>query len=86
MILLPIVSYSADGTIIFVFYLENLYRLHKRKQKADPSVLAHGRAIDRSIQFTLWWIPFVVLLGWFTRHPMHMLFGRFLFFVFCGTH
>ena len=75
LILLPIVSYSADGTITAVFCVEKMYKLIKRQQTMEPTVLAYGRAIDRAIQFTLWWIPFVVLLGWFTHHPMHMLFG-----------
>ena len=39
------------------------------------SEFAHGRPIDLSIQFTLWWTPFLVLLGWWTDRPMHLLFG-----------
>ena len=39
------------------------------------SEFAHGRPIDLSIQFTLWWTPFLVLLGWWTERPMHLLFG-----------
>ena len=42
------------------------------------SEFAHGRPIDLSIQFTLWWMPSLVLLGWWTNHPMHLLFGAFL--------
>ena len=68
-------SYSAAGTITVGFFLEQKHRLHKRRQKAEPAVLARGRAIDRSIQFTLWWVPFVVLLGWLSHKPIHMLFG-----------
>ena len=40
------------------------------------SEFAHGRPIDLSIQFTLWWMPFLVLLGWWTDRPMHLLFGE----------
>ena len=38
-------------------------------------MLARGRAIDLSIQFTLFWMPFLVLLGWWIDKPMHLLFG-----------
>ncbi|TBU39209.1 hypothetical protein BD309DRAFT_872771 [Dichomitus squalens] len=41
------------------------------------SEFAHGRPIDLSIQFTLWWTPFLVLLGWWTGRPMHLLFDYF---------
>ncbi|KAM5541654.1 hypothetical protein V8D89_004844 [Ganoderma adspersum] len=41
------------------------------------SEFAHGRPIDLSIQFTLWWMPFLVLLGWWTDRPMHLLFDYF---------
>ena len=37
--------------------------------------LAHWRPIDLSIQFMLWWTPFLILLGWWTGRPMHLLFG-----------
>ena len=39
--------------------------------------LAHWRPIDLSIQFMLWWTPFLVLLGWWTDRPMHLLFGTY---------
>lgn len=41
-----------------------------------PSQLAKARAIDLSIQFTLFWMPFLVLLGWWIDKPMHLLFGE----------
>ena len=46
--------------------------------EALASEFAHGRPIDLSIQFTLWWTPFLVLLGWWTNKPMHLLFGECL--------
>ena len=42
-----------------------------------PSELAKARAIDLSIQFTLFWMPFLVLLGWWIDKPMHLLFGSY---------
>ena len=41
-----------------------------------PKTLAEDRAIDLSIQFTLFWMPILVLLGWWTGRPFMMLFGR----------
>ena len=51
-----------------------------RSDDDDPglreSEFAHGRPIDLSIQFTLWWMPVLVLLGWWSGKPMHLLFGQ----------
>ncbi|KAH9939646.1 uncharacterized protein BXZ73DRAFT_43395 [Epithele typhae] len=85
LILLPVVSYSADGTVTVVFWLERRIRSHKKKQHIEPSILAEGRAIDLSIQFTLWWTPLVVLLGWFTGRPMHLLFDYFEVAILVGS-
>lgn len=38
---------------------------------------AKARAIDLSIQFSIFWMPFLVLLGWWINKPMHLLFGSF---------
>lgn len=75
LILLPFVSFSADGAVAIVFFLESVYDHVTGKKVQTPSMLARGRAIDLSIQFTLWWMPFLVLLGWWTARPMHLLFG-----------
>ena len=40
-----------------------------------PSELAKARAIDLSIQFSIFWTPFFVLLAWWIDKPLHMLFG-----------
>lgn len=114
LILLPIVSFSADGVIaIWKFFESNfaaplvsklprsvsdrLKDLRTRLRRAfrteslssvgfqgssdaddgDEPEFAHGRPIDLSIQFTLWWTPFLVLLGWWTDRPMHLLFDYF---------
>ena len=44
--------------------------------RLKPTLMSHGRPIDLSIQFTLLWMPVLVLLGWWTDRPMHLLFGR----------
>ncbi|KAI0740183.1 hypothetical protein C8Q76DRAFT_790652 [Earliella scabrosa] len=119
LVLLPIVSFSADGVIaiwkfsqptlsaltrpLYNKFLKTsvdklLVKIHKPAAQPhsshlaqvhasgdsdddDPglreSEFAHGRPIDLSIQFTLWWTPFLVLLGWWTDRPMHLLFDYF---------
>ncbi|KAM5541651.1 hypothetical protein V8D89_004841 [Ganoderma adspersum] len=77
LILLPFVSFSADGAVAVIFFCQAVYDRITNKEVHVPSMLARGRAIDLSIQFTLWWMPFLVLLGWWTDRPMHLLFDYF---------
>ncbi|TBU27140.1 hypothetical protein BD309DRAFT_872768 [Dichomitus squalens] len=77
LILLPFVSFSADGAVAAIFFCQAVYDRIANKEVQVPSMLARGRAIDLSIQFTLWWMPFLVLLGWWTSKPMHLLFDYF---------
>ena len=58
-----------------MFFLQAIYDHFTGREALVPSMLARGRAIDLSIQFTLWWMPFLVLLGWWIGKPMHLLFG-----------
>lgn len=51
---------------------------HSREFKLamkPPTSVAEARSIDLSIQFMLFWMPFLVLLGWWTQKPMSLLFG-----------
>lgn len=75
LILLPIVSFAADGFVTIVSFIRACLR-HIFKQPAAPATLAKARAIDLSIQFTLFWMPFLVLLGWWTNKPLTLLFGK----------
>ncbi|KAJ3517358.1 hypothetical protein NMY22_g13982 [Coprinellus aureogranulatus] len=84
LILLPLVSYAADGTVAMVYFFRHLLR-HFFKEPAPPQTLAKGRAIDLSIQFTLFWMPFFVLLGWWTGRPMTLLFDLFEVAVLIGA-
>ena len=52
------------------------HRIAKRAP-LEASDFAQARSIDVSIQFVLFWMPFIVLLGWWTDKPMHLLFGTF---------
>ncbi|KAG8711580.1 hypothetical protein FRC11_002424 [Ceratobasidium sp. 423] len=70
LILLPLLSFSADGLIAVVYFLKTILFLRPE----SPEELAKARSIDLSIQFALFWMPFVVLLGWWTHRPMSLLF------------
>lgn len=71
MILLPLISFSGDAVVVIIFFMRTVLL---RKSDAPPA-LANAEAIDMSIQFTLFWLPFLVLLGWWTDKPLHLLFG-----------
>ncbi|KAI9461408.1 hypothetical protein F5148DRAFT_1286668 [Russula earlei] len=75
-VLLPFVSFSADGTIALIFSVRSCLRRFFRPPE-PPDLLAEARAIDLSIQFLLFWMPLLTLLGWWLNKPMHMLFDMF---------
>ncbi|KAH9051585.1 hypothetical protein EDB83DRAFT_2316721 [Lactarius deliciosus] len=76
-ILLPIVSFSADATVAITFFIRQSLKAFIRNTAQPPESLAQARAIDMSIQFLLFWMPFLTLLGWWTNKPMSMLFDLF---------
>ncbi|KAF7331647.1 Sodium calcium exchanger [Mycena kentingensis (nom. inval.)] len=76
LVLLPLISYSGDGFLSVIFFLRGWYR-HLRGIRTPPGHLANARPIDLSIQFTLFWMPFIVLLGWWTNRPLLLLFDLF---------
>lgn len=80
LILLPIVSFSADGAVAIVYFIRAALFL----KPAPPATIAKARAIDLSIQFTLFWMPFLVLLSWWTDRPLTLLFGERLPFFDLG--
>jgi Ca2+:H+ antiporter len=71
LILLPLVSVTGDGFLAIFYFGQTLFL----DQPTPPVVLAKARAIDLSIQFSLFWMPFIVQLGWWIGKPMHLLFG-----------
>jgi len=75
-VLLPIVSFSADGAVAIVYFLRSFLRRFFSAPQ-PPDLLAEARAIDLSIQFLLFWMPLVTLLGWWLNKPMSMLFDLF---------
>ena len=76
LILLPVVSFAADGCVAIMFFGHRVINHIRGKATLLPEQLAKARAIDLSIQFTLFWMPFIVLLGWWIDKPMHLMFGK----------
>ena len=77
MILLPIVSFAANAFVAILYFIRYILRQFF-KEPEPPAGLAHARAIDLSIQFTLFWMPFFVLLVWVMGKPLTLLFGTLL--------
>ncbi|KAJ7067992.1 hypothetical protein C8F01DRAFT_978869 [Mycena amicta] len=76
MIILPLVSFSGDGFLSILFFCRSWIQ-YFRGAHSPPGQLASARPIDLSIQFTLFWMPFIVLLGWWSDRPMSLLFDLF---------
>lgn len=85
LILLPIVSFSADGVVAIVFFATSVFNHIIGRKTMVPSTLAKARAIDLSIQFTLFWMPFLVLLGWWISKPLHLMFDYFELAILLGA-
>ncbi|QRW22697.1 Sodium/calcium exchanger protein [Rhizoctonia solani] len=62
--------FAADGLIAIIYFMKAVCFLKPQ----SPDELAKARSIDLSIQFALFWVPVVVLLGWWTHRPMSLLF------------
>ncbi|KAJ7873296.1 hypothetical protein B0H14DRAFT_2720106 [Mycena olivaceomarginata] len=73
LVLLPLVSFSGDGFLAIVFFFRSWLRWIKG-QRPPPATLANARPIDLSIQFIMFWMPFITLLGWWMGNPMSLLF------------
>lgn len=56
------------------YYAHKTFK-HFFRTPLPPQELAKSRAIDQSVQFVMFWMPVVVLLGWWTGKPMHLVFG-----------
>ncbi|KXN87954.1 Vacuolar calcium ion transporter [Leucoagaricus sp. SymC.cos] len=84
LILLPIISFAADGAIAVLYFLRSLYH-HFFHTPMEPITLAKARAIDLSIQFSLFWMPVFVLLAWWTHRPLSLLFDLFEVAILVGA-
>ncbi|OSD00416.1 hypothetical protein PYCCODRAFT_1437541 [Trametes coccinea BRFM310] len=80
LVLLPLVSFLPEAALAIISFIPT------RKHKSDvPDTMARGTPIDLSIQFTLWWMPLVILVGWWTGKPIHLLFDYFEVALLLGT-
>jgi len=77
LILLPIVSFAGDGTLAIIRFAISILNHATGKKFKEPRAFAQARAIDLSIQFALFWMPMLVLLGWCMGKPMHLMFDYF---------
>jgi Ca2+:H+ antiporter len=76
LVLLPFVSFSADAVLALVWYSHHVLKYWFGTPSPTES-LASTKSIDASIQFVMFWMPFLVLLGWATGKPMSLLFDLF---------
>ncbi|KAF9224306.1 hypothetical protein BS17DRAFT_779615 [Gyrodon lividus] len=78
LVLLPLVSFSADGAIAVGYFVHrSVGYIFKLTEPEPPTTLAKAEAIDLSIQFLLLWMPFLMLLGWWMDKPFNLLFDFF---------
>ncbi|KAG9018880.1 hypothetical protein FRB90_008645 [Tulasnella sp. 427] len=73
LILLPLTSFAADAMIVTVYFIKTLFR----RNPPVPEGIAHGRSIDLSVQFLLFWMLFIVLVSWVMGKPFSLLFDIF---------
>ncbi|KAJ8497075.1 hypothetical protein ONZ51_g723 [Trametes cubensis] len=79
LILLPLVSFLPEAALAFCSFMPTL------QMTTPPEPEARGTPIDSSIQFTLWWMPIVILIGWWIGKPIHLLFDYFEVALLLGT-
>jgi Ca2+:H+ antiporter len=84
LVLLPIISFAADGAIAILHFLRSMY-YHFFRMPLEPLSLAKARAIDLSIQFSLFWMPLFVLIAWWTHKPFCLLFDVFEIAILVGA-
>lgn len=61
-----------------LFYVKKIvFSFWSDEEVFPPSELANARTIDMSIQFTMFWMPLLVLVAWWTDKPLFLLFGEF---------
>lgn len=76
LVLIPLVSYAADGVLVTVYFILSLFPWLGEPYKPAGS-LAETRAIDLSVQFMLLWTPVLILIGWILGQPISLLFDLF---------
>ncbi|KAF8688477.1 hypothetical protein RHS03_09756, partial [Rhizoctonia solani] len=82
LILLPLISFAGDGLNTLMFFIRsNLMKMDVRW----PNDLAKAKSIDLSVQFTLFWIPVLILVAWALEKPLTLLFDHFEIVVVVGA-
>lgn len=81
LILLPMVSYSADGFVAVMYFTRKLLLGKPR----PPKLLAEIRAISLSIQFMLFWMPVFVIIGVCTQKHLMLVFDLYEVGVLVGA-
>lgn len=69
------VSTGADTILTLRRYVRTWLR-HWFGTPPPPEEMAQARPIDLSIQFLLFWLPLLIILGWLIKRPMHLMFGK----------
>ncbi|KAJ3990325.1 hypothetical protein F5890DRAFT_1481072 [Lentinula detonsa] len=80
LVLLPLVSFSADAVVSIVNFIRNTFFGHH-----VPHTMASSRHVDDAIQFIMFWAPVLVLLGWILGRPMSLLFDLFEVAILIGS-
>ncbi|QRV82042.1 Sodium/calcium exchanger protein [Ceratobasidium sp. AG-Ba] len=82
LVLLPLLSFAGDGLNATMFFI----RSHLFSQNVNPPEdFAKAKSIDLAIQFTLFWIPALVLASWAANTPLSLLFDHFEIVIVVGA-
>ncbi|KAG9104188.1 hypothetical protein FRC07_009838, partial [Ceratobasidium sp. 392] len=82
LVLLPLLSYAGDGLNATMYFI----RSHLFSQDiAPPEDFAKAKSIDLAIQFTLFWVPMLVLASWIAKTPLSLLFDHFEIVIVVGA-
>ncbi|KAJ4473014.1 hypothetical protein J3R30DRAFT_3513928 [Lentinula aciculospora] len=84
LILLPLCSFAADAILSLGYFIRTTAQ-YVLGWKRPPTRVARARSIDVSIQFNLFWLPFIILLGWWSNRPMTLLFDTFEVSILIGA-
>lgn len=82
LVLLPLLSFAGDGLNATMFFI----RTHLFSQNIQPPEdFARAKSIDLAIQFTLFWIPVLVLASWAANTPLSLMFDHFEIVIVVGS-
>jgi len=80
------VSFAADGILSTGYFIRRNLAVQGYFSAPSPTCqLAQGRSIDLGIQFLIFWMPLLVLIGWLAHKPMTLLFDIFEVCILLGA-